>query len=342
MKNDDTALDNIKKKLESIIHKNYLPNDVIISTMTVICSIPNIKFECQNIVKYIDLDNKTITNAIGVINGVKTNRSYLGKSPKIKSNKEVKTTFLNQISLLILSDKKESGKPINMKIFSNGSIQMTGCKSICDVVDVLHKLITKLKIVKTKLDVKNRCMIEIPFVSDRSLLSIDKIKDIKIVMINSNFSVPFRINREKLYNIARNDDFICVYDSVKHAAVKIKYNCPSNKSTFVSILIFGKGSIIITGANNCIQIKEGYDFIHKYLLLNIYKIMKVDLKHIINANNVHNAHNINNEHNEQDNTPDNTNDNMCNKKYLKLNKQSIKQSIKQPFKKNLLLDMITK
>jgi TATA-box binding protein (TBP) (component of TFIID and TFIIIB) len=42
-----------------------------------------------------------------------------------------------------------NGEPkINIKFFSNGSLQMSGCKTINDVNIVLNKIINKLKMVK--------------------------------------------------------------------------------------------------------------------------------------------------------------------------------------------------
>lgn len=69
---------------------------------------------------------------------------------------------------------KLSGKALSIKIFKNGSIQVTGCKSI------------------------EHAKISIDMVFN--LLNIDKVDELSLVsvMINVNFSIGFKINKEKL------------------------------------------------------------------------------------------------------------------------------------------------
>ena len=42
----------------------------------------------------------------------------------------------------------------------------------------------------------------------------------------------------------------------------------------ISIFVFEKGPIVITGAKNCEHILSGYNFINKYLLTNHMKVVK--------------------------------------------------------------------
>ena len=73
-------------------------------------------------------------------------------------------------------------------------------------------------------------------------VSIDKVKNLKICMINSGFKIGFNINRERLYKIISNDKIECKFDLDNHACVDIKYNYKDIKT--VSIFVFEKGSII--------------------------------------------------------------------------------------------------
>ncbi len=90
-------------------------------------------------------------------------------------------------------------------------------------------------------------------------------------MINSNFVYPNKIDRLKLFNLLNSESKECRYDPSNHAPVNIKFNCVDKS---ISIFVFEKGSILITGAKNCGHILEGYEFINKYLLNNHKKIVK--------------------------------------------------------------------
>ncbi len=273
-----TSRELLKNKiLEALIIKK-LPDDVFISTMTVCCEL-DIQFNVDNIAKYIDLKSDgVISISYGRDDDPITNRSLNPKKKKKKmivvNKKKQKREFHNQISLNIMINSKKD-KPINIKLFTNGSIQMTGCKSVENVVDVLEKIFNELHSVKAIIEhnkEENKYFIsEKPFVNDTSKLYLENVNNITIGMINSNFVYPNKIDRLKLFNLLNSESKECRYDPSNHAPVNIKFNC-IDKS--ISIFVFEKGSILITGAKNCGHILEGYEFINKYLLNNHKKIVK--------------------------------------------------------------------
>lgn len=163
-------------------------------------------------------------------------------------------------------------KPVSVKLFSNGAIQMTGCKNPHNAIEVLYKLFNELKKEKAILDIdnKNKIIMKL-FVNNLNMLDINKIDKFEIAMINSGFVIPFKIDRNKLHILLHQENYECTYDPVKHACVNIKYEYPGKK---ISIFVFEKGSIIITGAQNYIQIKSAYEFINIFLLKNHSKINK--------------------------------------------------------------------
>ena len=121
---------------------------------------------------------------------------------KLKNNKDISNNhFYNQITVVIrvthgyCEDLNKEPK-INMKLFKNGSVQMSGCKSISNINNVLNKLIVRLKEIKAKIE--NSVIVEKLFVEDMQSITI---KDFKIDMINSNYQVNMQINREKLYDL---------------------------------------------------------------------------------------------------------------------------------------------
>lgn len=268
----------LKTTTSKILHIEYLPPEVMISTMTVCCNM-NISFNCNNIAKYVALSFDSILSvSCGKAGDARTNRTLIKKRNSSGKKKKQKKCFYNQVSMYInISSKKK--KPVNVKLFCDGAIQMTGCKTIEHVMEALSKIIYEFKKVKAIVDSKTLKVVEKPFVSDISKLHIKNIYSIKIAMINSGFDIAFPIDRQKLYDLIISDNRVCTFDTSKHACVNIKFEHPEKT---ISIFVFEKGSIIITGAQNCKQINGAYDFINKFLLINHLLIKKNNA--IINSN----------------------------------------------------------
>jgi TATA-box binding protein (TBP) (component of TFIID and TFIIIB) len=244
---------------------HLLPDDVNISTMTFVCSL-NVNFNCKNIAKYIDLSYNDI---LSVRCGDTLNRTLINKKKAVRKKTKKKENFYNQVSLYIIVKNKDKTKPINLKIFKNGALQMTGCKNVENCLDALSIIFGKLKSIKGKI-IKNKIK-EIQFTNKPNELLLSNLIKFKIAMINSNFNIGFIIERSKLYNLLTLDKIECLYDPTKHSSVDIKYKTDVET---IPIFIFEKGSIIITGVKNCHQISIAYYFINIYLLSNYTKIIK--------------------------------------------------------------------
>ena len=103
--------------------------DFKISTMTVCSMFLNEQIDLFNVSKYMPLGN-------GIV-GIKHN---IGGKCVVKgaySKKESKSNFYNQISILIETGPNNE---INCKLFANGTIQMTGCKSKEDAQNAMRIL----------------------------------------------------------------------------------------------------------------------------------------------------------------------------------------------------------
>lgn len=224
---------------------NLLPSDIIISTITLHCKILT-RLNIQNIMtSWRNTDNMIIC----------INKK---KNKNLKKNSK----FYNQVPINItINDKK---KPISIKLFTNGSIHMTGCKNIDNAISALKILFDELNYLNTL----NKCYL------DLEQLNVDNINEIKIAMINSNFYIGFEIDREKLYQILKNDKINCNYDPLIYAGVIIRHEYLDKLTT---IPVFEKGSIIITGAKEYNQIINAYNFINKYLLSNYDNIKKFNI-----------------------------------------------------------------
>jgi TATA-box binding protein (TBP) (component of TFIID and TFIIIB) len=117
--------------------------------------------------------------------------------------------------------------------------------------------------------------VDINFVENVDNIEISKMK---IVLINSIFTINYKINREILVNLLNNEHITYKYEPSSHAAVNIKYKC---NNRIVSILVFQTGNIIITGAKKISQIIESYRYIHTYLQKNKTKIIKKDINTLL-------------------------------------------------------------
>ena len=262
----------LKKDTEILLGLVDLPSEISISTMTVCCKL-NIVFNVVNIAKYIELScNDILSVSSGKIDNKSTNRSLLNLNKKKKKKKKA---FFNQVTMNIYTKLKDKMKPVNLKLFSNGAMQITGCKNMDIVYDVLSKLFNKLKETKAIINKDTYTVEEKPYSSNSKLIDLKNITNMSISMINSNFQFDTRINRTLLAYILKKDNIPYKFNTSRHAGVNIKYYYSEDKK--ISILIFEEGRILITGAKNYDQICKAYEYINRYLLSNIDKIIKMKL-----------------------------------------------------------------
>jgi TATA-box binding protein (TBP) (component of TFIID and TFIIIB) len=267
-----------KAKLELL----NLPYDLEISTTTITCHL-DVIFNVENIGLYFnDFDNVIIGKRYG--NRIVNNLINIKKLKNGKKKKRIeKKNFYNQVSLIFRSatlmgldpeilSLKERFKTVNVKLFINGSIQMTGCKHLDNIKKSLEILFEKLKICKAVLN-KSKQFVLKPFVEDTTNLSIQNVTNFKIVMINTNFNILFQINRERLHQLLREDGYDVTFDPIIHACVNIKYQIPNTINKTISIFVFESGSITIAGSNSCQQVLDTYNFINRFILSNYAKLL---------------------------------------------------------------------
>lgn len=286
----------IFKVLKDKIEYDLKPDEAKISTMTICLDLSNdFKFECFNIGKYLKVDNKFIQEIkfSDENNDIKI-RSQIIKKSKQKRKKKIgkkskKDSFYNQATIIV---KISETKTINIKLFKNGSIQMTGCDSIENAKKSIEKLFELLNQSRYLLDFAKKEIREIKFIESNKKLDVNNIDYGTVVLINCNFNIGFEINRDILYEIIsnkKNDSIMeikksngtdaldkdipqkymdCTYDPIRHACVNIKLNHPIKT---VTIFVFESGSIIILG-KSCRQIRDAYNFINVFLLKNYFKV----------------------------------------------------------------------
>lgn len=245
----------------------FEPTPLRISTITALCNIG-----CEIPLKEL-YDNLVINDIIKYIHF--KDLPCKGVPKKVRK-KTTSKSFYNQLTLLLqLSDTRS----VNVKVFKNGQLQMTGVKSNEEGNGAVDSLISELNIVmppNTYNFYKN---------------------NYRTVLINSDFSIGYKVCRNKLYLLLDNHYGMYVsYEPCIYPGVNAKYfwNVTNNSKNGVcscdkpctgkgdgmsrgnckkvTIATFQSGTVIITGANTFQQLNDAHSFIcsvfqkHKHLI----------------------------------------------------------------------------
>ena len=188
-----------------------------------------------------------------------------------KSRKpEKKKTFFNQVTIHVFQDKL-----VNVKLFNNGKIQMTGLKYEDHGIKVLHKLIPYIQELDSTNEHKVFTHSDITFTP------------MNIVLINSDFDIKLKIQRDILHREIIDRGMYSSYEPCIYPGVNIKYYFNSNQCDGIckctsmctgkgdglsdggckkiTIAVFKSGKIIITGARSREQLELSYYFITKFI-----------------------------------------------------------------------------
>jgi hypothetical protein len=203
---------------------------------------------------------------------------------ELTKRKKSKNIFFNQ-STLVVRRKTETGfKEVNIKIFKNGGIQMTGIPSDPFAQETLAWL-------SSELSTFSEPVLEGKAAPHRY----------SIQLINSDYQVNGNINREKLHEILVNEyNLFSSFESTIYQGCDTKYYyneaapadavegiCPCGEMCNgsgdgrslgqckeITISPFHTGSIIITGARRFEQIDKAYIFMNKILMKHSKEIIK--------------------------------------------------------------------
>ena len=153
--------------------KNYnmdkIPSNVSISTMSVGCNLGT-SFNMKNIYDHLVLSDNDII-AIKTAGGMRCIEEL--KSKFKSTNKNSDKNFYNQNTIIMRIDEN---KFINIKLFKNGSLQMSGCKALSDVNIAIYKLITRLG---------ERKILD----QDNIIQFVEKIEDFRLVKFKIDFLI---------------------------------------------------------------------------------------------------------------------------------------------------------
>ena len=200
-------------------------------------------------------------------------KGYHKKMSITRRKEKVGKRFDNQATMTIKHCFNEQKFIINIKVFKNGNVQMTGLKTIPQGEYIVGFLI----------DYINKVNEEYNIVPPDSTLSCSAYK---IRLINSDFKVGLEIRTDKLYKLIQsNYGIFCSYEPCIYPGVKIQYSfndmytsksgvcectikcngkgdgCGHGNCKRVTISVFQSGCVIITGAQKIEQITIAYNFI---------------------------------------------------------------------------------
>jgi TATA-box binding protein (TBP) (component of TFIID and TFIIIB) len=267
----DTMIDRQLPKYD-----NIKPTPIKVSTMTATAELSCTEINAEKLFESISIANDKEDGFLYVEYGLKNSTTfYKGYHRKLsvtkRKRKETKR-FDNQVTILLRLRSQSGMSTVNMKVFCNGKIQMTGIKTITHGEHALSYLVEHIK--TSSLDIcKNQAELQS--------------SGYDIRLINSDFSVNFKIKREVLDRIMRTEyQTYCSFESCTYPGVKIQYNyneafnnnvsglctctqrCNGKGIGFgdgqckkVTIAVFQSGCIIITGARSHNQIQAAYNYI---------------------------------------------------------------------------------
>ncbi len=207
----------------------------------------------------------------------------------------VKKAFYNCLNITFFySDKKNVKSKIAAKVFPNGSIQIPGCRTI----DSVHN--TPVSVYEFIENMDKKCKVNNPNLTIIRDPSNYKLKNLKIVMINSNFTFSSKILQEQLKDLLNefkydggvdNDNVwrMISFQPEKYSGINIRYltkrcreniqqnylngdRIPMKLDGQVSIFIFRSGKGTITGAKNTDDLVEAYETITTFLRNNRDKV----------------------------------------------------------------------
>jgi len=254
--------------------ETHFSENLHISTMVQIGKL-NTNIILKTLAENLDINN----NILYIEYGSEINKGTNNK--KISDKKRaIKKYFYNQLTLHIYNKLKENQR-VNLKIFNNGRIQMTGINS--DIVgnttmDILLKEFIKLS---NKNDI----------FSEKEL---SQIGDLETVLINSDFDIHHEVDRESLHRTIVENGYLSSYEPCNYPGVNIKYYFNPLKINFgicdcdkpcngkglndtckkITIAVFKSGKIIITGGRNKNHIQTAYEFITEFIEENKSIVLK--------------------------------------------------------------------
>jgi len=162
------------------------------------------------------------------------------KKDILKMKKNEKSAFYNCFVFIYRLKVEDKFKEIHIKLFNTGKVEIPGIQKEEHVVRMVEKITFLLQ----------------PYYKTPVLEIREKQE---IILINSNFTCNYYINREELYALLKKKYHIkCCYDPCSYPGIQCKYKLESSE---VSFMIFRTGSVLIVGKCEDEQLYRIYEFL---------------------------------------------------------------------------------
>ena len=176
------------------------------------------------------------------------------KNDLVKQKKKTKSAFYNCFVLIYRVLIQNKFKEIHIKMFNTGKIEIPGIQNE-EMVDISVDKIKRLLQPHYDFEVK------------------ELLEKRENILINSNFSCNYYINREELFKILKTKYHVkCSYDPCSYPGIQCKYRLPHGD---ISYMIFRTGSVLIVGkCDNDDELYMIYEFIKAIFqeeFMNIYE-----------------------------------------------------------------------
>lgn len=269
----DTCSTNVNKTEMSFTEFN-------ISTITTIIDISNYinikvlyeQLEISDDIIYLEYNNK--------IKGIRRKKKIKKTQNNTDKRKEKKgKCFSNQLSIGFGCKEHIHNNPICMKVFSKGSLTLTGVKSNEEIKKIINKFLKLLNNINKNYYFNDKLIKLIPY----GVLNEDILNNYKIETTNGTFKCNFNINLEKLKKIISskyktNEIFL---KSNKPGLLQIDllnhkiYDERKNKYKNPKVFLYGTGSIVINSITEELLFIS-YKFIKKFITDNYNDIIDID------------------------------------------------------------------
>jgi len=228
----------------------------------------NTKIDLANLAKVLETND----NILYIEHGSHINKGVNNKkfSKKKSDNRKY---FYNQVTIHLFNNLKANQR-VNVKVFNNGTIQMTGIKSNQIGVTTLQTLVKEFNELPS--DLKSEIF---------ETEIIQGVGSLETVLINSDFDIHNEINRETLHRLIIQNGYMSSFEPCTYPGVNIKYYHNPLKKNFgicdcdkqcngkgkdntckkITIAVFKSGKIIITGGRSKEHIQTAYEFITEFI-----------------------------------------------------------------------------
>jgi len=217
---------------------------------------------------------------VGILKFAHKNKLFVSSYKDIFTNRKITSkSFFNQSTIVIRrrTEKENSWKEVNVKLFANGGIQMTGITSEPFAQKTIEWLLELLQ-----------SLPESPFVAPQEGGAIPEpsIQRFSVQLINTDYALNKFINQDALHKILINEyNLFSMLEKTIYQGVNTKFFFNTSNSgkgicqcdqfckgqgtghgegecKRITMSIFRTGRIIITGARKLYQIEAAYDFLN--------------------------------------------------------------------------------